>query len=79
MKKVLIAILSLYQKAISPDRGIIPRIFGRSKPTCIFYPSCSEYTKQAIEKYGAGKGVILGAKRLARCNPFNEPRVDLVP
>lgn len=43
---------------------------------CKYYPSCSEYTKQAIEKYGAGKGMILGIYRILRCNPFSKGGYD---
>lgn len=44
--------------------------------TCRFYPSCSEYTKQAIIKYGFFKGCILGAKRIVKCHPFNSGGID---
>lgn len=43
---------------------------------CKYYPSCSEYTKQAIEKYGAGKGMLLGIYRILRCNPFSKGGYD---
>jgi len=43
---------------------------------CKYYPSCSEYTKQAIEKYGAIKGVCLGTWRILRCNPFSKGGYD---
>ena len=43
---------------------------------CKYYPSCSEYTKKAIEKYGAGKGMILGIYRILRCNPFSKGGYD---
>jgi putative membrane protein insertion efficiency factor len=46
--------------------------------SCRFYPSCSEYTRQAIERYGVTQGVWLGAKRLARCHPFNPGGYDPV-
>ena len=46
--------------------------------SCRFYPSCSEYTRQAIERYGVAQGVWLGAKRLARCHPFNPGGYDPV-
>ena len=46
--------------------------------SCRFYPSCSEYTRQAIERYGVPQGVWLGAKRLARCHPFNPGGYDPV-
>ncbi len=79
MRKILIGILVFYQKYLSPDTGALPRLFGRSKKTCIYYPSCSEYTKQAIEIHGSFKGIRLGVSRIARCTPFHEPKVDLVP
>ncbi len=66
MKKLLITLIKLYQKAISP-------FFGKS---CRYYPSCSEYTVQAIEKYGVVKGTLKGAWRILRCNPFSKGGVD---
>ena len=76
MKNILIITITSYQKYLSPDQGVIPKKMGFSKKTCLFYPSCSEYTKQAIQKYGSIKGSWLGFKRILRCNPFSEPRVD---
>jgi len=68
MKKILIKIINLYQKHIS--------IWFESKNIkCKFYPTCSEYTKQAIEKYGAIKGSLLGINRILRCNPFSKGRI----
>lgn len=66
MKKILIKMIEKYQKYISP-------ILGKN---CKYYPSCSEYTKQAIEKYGALKGSFLGIKRICRCNPFSKGGYD---
>ena len=69
MKKVLIWLIEQYQKHIS--------IWLKSKNiNCKFYPTCSEYTKQAIEKYGAGKGIFLGIWRILRCNPFSKGGYD---
>ena len=79
MRNILVGIINFYQKYLSPDTGAIPRFFGRSKKTCIYYPSCSQYTKEAIEIHGSFKGVRLGLSRIARCTPFHEPKVDLVP
>ena len=71
MKRILIFLLSKYQKHIS--------VFFESKGIkCKFYPTCSEYTKQAIEKYGALKGSVLGIKRICRCNPFSKGGYDPV-
>ena len=71
MKKVLIFFIKAYQKHISV-------LFEKNGIKCKFYPSCSEYTKQAIEKYGSLKGLYLGIKRIARCNPFSKGGYDPV-
>lgn len=68
MKTVFLAIIRLYQKFISPIKP----------PTCRFYPSCSTYTFQAIDKYGAIKGGWLGMKRIAKCHPFHPGGYDPV-
>jgi hypothetical protein len=58
------------------------RIYQRTArfrpPVCRFTPSCSEYTAQAIDKYGVIKGIALGCWRILRCNPFNEGGHDPV-
>lgn len=69
MKKVLIFFIKGYQKWISP-------IFNFFGIHCKFYPSCSNYMLQAIQKYGACKGVFLGIKRLIRCHPFAKGGYD---
>ncbi len=69
MKKILIKIINFYQKFISS-------YMGRIGIHCKFEPTCSEYAKQAIEKYGAIKGSILGLKRILRCNPFSKGGYD---
>ena len=79
MKRLAVLLIVFYQKVLSPDRGFLPKIFGKSRPTCIYYPSCSEYAKLAIVKYGFFKGFLMGLARIRRCTPFNEPGVDLVP
>ena len=69
MKKILIKCIYFYKKHISPwleDRGV----------HCKFEPTCSEYTMQAINKYGALKGTFLGIKRILRCNPFSKGGYD---
>lgn len=65
MKNLLIKLIKLYQK--------IP---GKFHSSCKFYPSCSNYTKEAIEEYGALKGTFLGIKRIIRCNPFSKGGYD---
>lgn len=61
----------MYQFAISPIIG------GRA--TCRFTPTCSEYTKQAIEKHGVVRGVYMGLKRISRCRPGGGFGYDPVP
>ncbi|MBE5820022.1 MAG: membrane protein insertion efficiency factor YidD [Clostridiales bacterium] len=69
MKKIFISIIKWYQKNIS--------LFFESKGIkCKFEPSCSEYSRQAIEKYGALKGIVLSLKRILRCNPFSKGGYD---
>lgn len=69
MKLVLIALVRFYQYAISP-------LFGRR---CRYFPTCSEYTVDAISKYGAIKGGWLGIKRIFRCHPWHPGGYDPVP
>jgi len=69
MKKILIFLIKLYRKYISPLK--------RTK--CPYIPTCSEYGLEAIEKYGAIKGGLLAAWRILRCNPFSSGGYDPVP
>ena len=69
LKKVFIFPIKVYKKYISPLK----------KPCCRFYPSCSTYAIEAIEKHGVIKGGGLAAYRILRCNPFNPGGVDKVP
>ena len=62
MKKLMLNLIRFYQKYLSPVN------FGIH--TCKFKPSCSEYTYQAVEKYGTLKGTFMGAWRVLRCNPL---------
>lgn len=66
MKKLMILLIRGYQKFISP---LFPR-------TCRFYPTCSAYFIQALEKYGAVKGSYIGIKRILRCHPWNPGGYD---
>ena len=69
MRSIFIIFIKIYQKIISP--AIQSLGFH-----CKFYPSCSEYMKQAIEKYGVIKGIYLGILRLLRCNAFSKGGYD---
>ncbi len=61
MNKFLIILIRFYQKFISPLKG----------QTCRFYPTCSEYSAQAIQKYGLTKGSWKAIKRISKCHPFH--------
>jgi len=75
LKKSLLGLIRIYQKTISPDHGIFS---NGHEGSCRFYPTCSEYTFQAIEKYGAAKGLGKGILRIFRCHPFSKGGLDPV-
>jgi len=59
--------------------NIYQKFSSLTPPRCRFYPTCSEYAKQAIIKYGISKGVFLACKRICKCHPLNEGGFDPVP
>ncbi|MBI2465252.1 membrane protein insertion efficiency factor YidD [Candidatus Shapirobacteria bacterium] len=67
MKKLVLKIIFWYKKYLSGGYY------------CRFAPTCSEYTYEAVEKYGVIKGLWLGTKRVAKCHPFGKSGIDLVP
>ena len=69
MKKILILLIRFYQKFISP---MFPA-------KCRFYPTCSQYTLEAVKEHGAIKGTYLGIKRILKCHPFHEGGYDPIP
>lgn len=69
IKKVLIYLIKLYRKYLSPMKAV----------RCPYYPSCSQYGLEALEKYGALKGGAMTAYRILRCNPFSKGGYDPVP
>ena len=66
IKRLCIKMIEFYQKRISPNLG----------HRCKYYRTCSEYTKQAIEKYGVVRGIFKGFLRILRCNPFSKGGYD---
>ncbi len=73
MKNVLVFVLKLYKKFISPT---LEALFGKA---CRFTPTCSQYTIEALEKYGAVRGLNLGIKRFLKCHPWGGSGFDPVP
>lgn len=69
MRRLLLVALRVYRYALSP-------LLGRN---CRFYPSCSEYAVEAIERHGAGKGTWLALRRIGRCHPWSAGGFDPVP
>ncbi|HLR23528.1 MAG TPA: membrane protein insertion efficiency factor YidD [Pseudogracilibacillus sp.] len=69
MKRLLLLFIRFYQKGISPF----------TPPTCRFYPTCSQYSLEAIERFGIFKGLYLSIVRISKCHPFHSGGVDLVP
>jgi hypothetical protein len=69
MRQIVVALIRGYQRFISPLLA----------SNCRFHPTCSQYTLEAVERYGAAKGLWLGAKRIGRCHPFNPGGYDPVP
>jgi putative membrane protein insertion efficiency factor len=68
MQWILVGLLRVYKVGVSPW---LPS-------ACRFYPTCSDYMREAIERYGAGRGVWMGLRRLAKCHPFHEGGIDPV-
>jgi putative membrane protein insertion efficiency factor len=75
MKKLILALIKVYQKTFSPDHGLI---FSGGATRCRYFPSCSQYTYEAIVHYGVVRGLLKGFWRVLRCNPFSKGGVDLV-
>ena len=69
MKKILLLMIRGYKLTLSP-------LLGRH---CRFLPTCSEYTHEAVERFGAGKGAYLGLRRILKCHPFHAGGHDPIP
>jgi len=69
LRSIVVLPIKFYRMVISPMLG----------PKCKYYPSCSLYTIEAIERYGIFKGIWMGMKRIVRCNPFSKGGYDPVP
>ncbi len=69
LERAVLALIRFYQRVISP---LFP-------PSCRFVPSCSQYTYEAVQRYGVWHGLALGLRRVLRCHPFHPGGYDPVP
>lgn len=74
MKRILVILISFYQKTLSPDTGWPSRFYPGGY--CKFTPHCSQYCLESVEKHGAVKGSAKGLWRIARCNPWSKGGYD---
>jgi conserved hypothetical protein TIGR00278 len=75
LKNLILKLIRFYQKTAIFHSTIAKQLFLTDK-VCRFAPTCSEYTYQAVEKYGVAKGLFLGLKRIIRCHPFSKGGYD---
>ncbi|MBI4117997.1 MAG: membrane protein insertion efficiency factor YidD [Parcubacteria group bacterium] len=73
MRYIAVLLINCYQTLFSPDRGML-RV--RSSTVCCFYPSCSQYAKEAIVKYGVWGGGMRALARVFRCHPWQKEWID---
>lgn len=69
MRRLVVFVIKLYKRFVSP---FLP-------PACRFYPTCSDYAREAIMKYGVAKGSFLAVRRILKCHPLSEGGFDPVP
>ncbi|MBX4215533.1 membrane protein insertion efficiency factor YidD [Candidatus Parcubacteria bacterium] len=77
MKTFIIMLIRAYQRILSPDTGVM-RYFSGGRPACMFYPTCSSYALEAIERHGVFAGSSMAVARVARCHPWQVPSLDPV-
>lgn len=75
--KIAILLIVIYRRVLSPSVGFLRFLPFYPKPSCIFYPTCSEYGVQAFKKYNFFKAFKMTTHRIYRCHPGNTPGVDL--
>ena len=78
LKQAVLKLITWYKKT-EPFRNELARNLFLPEHACRFKPTCSEYTYEAVEKYGVIKGLWLGLKRFLRCGPWTKPGYDPVP
>jgi uncharacterized protein len=78
LKTYLVKLINFYQKILSPVKKHFVNLGFLGNNSCVFYPTCSEYTKEAVKKYGILKGSYLGFLRILRCHPWQKNHIDLL-
>jgi len=79
MQNFFIKLIKYYKNIVSSNEGVFHSMGLKKTNRCVFYPSCSDYTIQAIEKYGIFKGFFLGIKRIFKCHPYQKEHFDPLP
>lgn len=77
MRTIVLQLIRLYQKTLSPDTGWLRVFYPHGY--CKFAPTCSKYTYEAVQRFGVIRGLWLGARRIGRCNPWSLGGADSVP
>ena len=77
MKKIILKLIRFYQKT-ELFRGSLAKQLFLNESACRFSPTCSEYTYEAVKKYGGAKGIYTGLKRIIRCHPWTKGGYDPV-
>lgn len=75
MKKIILKLIRFYQNT-HHFRGVLAKQLFLNESACRFTPTCSEYTYEAVKKYGGIKGLFIGLKRIIRCHPWNKGGFD---
>jgi len=76
IKKIALALIKIYQKTLSPDHGLLQGFFPYG--ACKYHPTCSQYSYEAINKFGILKGAYYSIKRVIRCNPFSNGGIEQI-